>query len=29
MDPVTYEQIEVSEDIVGDNKYFLQEKNLI
>jgi len=25
MDPVTYEQIEVSEDIVGDNKYFLQE----
>jgi len=25
MDPVTYEQIEVSSEIVGDNKYFLKE----
>jgi elongation factor P len=25
MDPTTYEQIEVSEDVVGDNKFYLKE----
>ena len=25
MDPVTYEQVELSEDIVGDNKFYLKE----
>jgi elongation factor P len=25
MDPVTYEQVELSEDVVGDNKFYLKE----